>query len=319
MPLFDLLWDDLKAYKPNLTRSNTFQGFWEKNIKEAREQPLNSQVSESDYFSSKVKVHKVTFDGFEDKTPVVGRFIKSAEKLDKTPVIVSFHGYGSSKGTVSDFLGWVLLGFSVFSVDIRGQAGEVPDYARYSTGNITGNMTKGILNPAQYYYKYVFMDCYRAIDYVLTRDDVDGNRLGVTGHSQGGGLSLVMAALHKKVSLTMASVPYLCNFGRAIYVAQQGPYLEILAYLRSHPDDVNRVMDTLSYFDAMNFAPDIKVPTLMSVGLVDPICPPSTIFAAYHHIGATNKELAVFPGMAHEELNVFIEKKMKLASSHLLP
>ena len=310
MPIVDLPLDELRNYKPRLTRTSRFTQFWSENVNQAQEQPLNVQTKPISYFSNKVKVSKVTFEGFIDKSPIVGRFIKSTEHKDKDPTLVFFHGYGSSKGTVSDYLGWIMLGFSVFSIDMRGQSGESPDRAEYNYGNITGHMTKGILNESSYYYRYAYMDCYRAIEYVLTREDIDG-RIGVVGHSQGGGISLAMASLHKKIAIVMSSVPFLCNFGRAVNVAETGPYLEILNYLKTHPDDEYRIMETLSYFDTMNLAPDIKPTTLISVGLVDTTCPPSTIFATYNHVGTVQKDLAIYPGMGHEELNIYIEKKMR--------
>ncbi|MGB9806362.1 MAG: acetylxylan esterase [Thermoproteota archaeon] len=313
MPLVDFSIEELRTYKPSLTRREDFLKFWDENKKQAEEQPLNYNEKRVDYFSSKVEVFKVVYDGFLDKSPIVGYFIKKFEVKNKNPTIVFFHGYGGSKGTISDYLGWVMLGFSVFTIDIRGQSGESPDYAKYTSGSIIGNMTKGILSKDTYYYRYVYMDSYRAINYVLTREDVDENRIGVAGVSQGGGLSIATAALHKRVSLSLPSVPYLCNFERAINVASAGPYLEILNYIKVHPEQEKTVMETLSYFDNMNLAPEVKVPILISVGLIDTICPPSTIFATYQYISSKEKKLEVYPGMGHEEPNIHIEKKMETA------
>ena len=52
-------------------------------------------------------------------------------------------------------------------------------------------------------------------------------------------------------------------------------------------------MKTLSYFDIMNLADRVKVPVLMSIGLIDKVTPPSTVFAAYNHL-ETKKELKAF-------------------------
>lgn len=313
MPLVDLSIEELRTYKPNLTRREDFLKFWDENRKQAEEQPLNYSERRIEYFSSRLEVFKVTYDGFLDKSPITGYFIRRAETKNKNPTIVFFHGYGGNKGTVSDYLSWVMLGFSVFTIDVRGQAGESPDYAKYTSGSIIGNMTKGILNKETYYYRYVYMDSYRAINYILTRNDVDENKIGVAGVSQGGGLSIAMAALHKKVSLSLPSVPFLCNFERAINVASAGPYLEILNYIKAHPEQEETVMETLSYFDNMNLAPEVKSPILISVGLIDTICPPSTVFATYNHISSREKRLEIYPGMGHEEPNIHIEKKMKEA------
>lgn len=318
MPLVDLPLEELKTYKPSLTRREDFLKFWDENKKQAEGQPLNYNEKRIKYFSNKLEVFKVVYDGFLDKSPIVGYFVKRAEIRDKNPTIVFFHGYGGNKGTISDYLGWVMLGFSVFAIDVRGQSGDSPDYARYSSGSIIGNMTKGILSKETYYYRYVYMDSYRAINYVLTRDDVDESRIGVAGVSQGGGLSIAVAALHKKVSLSLPSVPYLCNFERAINVASAGPYLEILNYMKAHPNLEETVMGTLSYFDAMNLAPEVKVPILISVGLVDTVCPPSTIFATYQHISSKEKRLEVYPGMGHEEPSIHVEKKMETAVKYFI-
>ena len=50
----------------------------------------------------------------------------------------------------------------------------------------------------------------------------------------------------------------------------------------------------------MNLAPRIACPVLMSVGLQDVCCPPSTIFAAFNHLDSAEKEMKVFPYNGHE-------------------
>lgn len=317
MPLVDLALKELKNYKPPLTRRGDFKKFWEENVKIAEDQPLNFSEKKVEYFTNRVEVYKILFEGFIDKTPITALFIKDSKNKEASPTIVFFHGYGSSKGVVTDYLGWIMLGFSILAVDVRGQAGEAPDHARYPFGSITGNMTKGIQDKSTYYYRYVYMDCYRAVKYVLERKDVDRNRIGVSGMSQGGGLSIAVTALHPNISIAMPSVPYLCHFDRAVYVAEAGPYLEILNYLRTRPEEEEKIMETLSYFDGMNFAPEIMKPTIFSVGLIDTICPPSTVFAVYNHLGSKDKIIEVYHGMAHEEIGVHVEKKMKFASEYL--
>jgi len=318
MPIVDLQLGELKEYKPPLTRCDDFLAFWDESVKRAEDQPLNEVTQRLDYFAHGVDVSKVTYDGFADRSPIAGLWIRAKKRDEDTPTIIIYHGYGGNKGTVSDHLGWVMLGFSVFAVDVRGHSGESWDYARYSSGNMLANITKGITDLDSYYYKLVYLDCYRAVRYVMSRDGLDLDRIGVTGVSQGGGLSIAVAALHKGVSASMPCVPFLCNFERALNVAAAGPYVDVLNYIKMHPDQETDVMKTLSYFDCMNLAPEVKVPVLMSVGLLDTICPPSTVFATYHHLTAGDKDLAVYPGMGHEELNIHTEKRMSWAVKHLV-
>jgi len=317
MPIVDLPLEQLRGYKPPLTRRGDFSRFWEENMRASREQPLNARVEEVAYPVKRLRVFRLTFDGFMDRTPI-GAWLLRPEEDGPLPAILFFHGYGGNRGHVSDYLGWVLQGYLVMAIDIRGQSGESPDFARYPSGSLTGNMTKGILDKNSYYYRYVYMDCVRALEVLFETEDVAHDRVGVTGVSQGGGLSLVAFALDKRVALSLPEVPYLCHFERAVEVATEGPYLEILGFMKTHPDEVEAVRETLSYFDAMNFATEIDRPILMSVGLIDTICPASTVFATFNHITSNEKELAIYHGMGHESLGVHHEKKVRWAAAHLL-
>jgi cephalosporin-C deacetylase len=317
MPIIDLPLEQLKVYKPPLTRRSDFKNFWDSNKKLSEEQPLNPVLKRLEYPVKKLEAHLLSFEGFLDKTPISSWFIKPVGK-GPFPALLILHGYGGHRGTISDHLGWILQDVAVMAIDIRGQSGDTPDFAKYPPGSITGHMTKGILDKGTYYYRYVYMDCIRALKTLSILDYVDNDRIGVTGASQGGGLTLVVSALGENVSLSLPEIPFLCHFERAVEVAAFDPYLEIPRYLKMHPEDTGKVFETLSYFDAMNFAQDIKCPILMSVGLMDTVCPPSTIFATFNHLASEIKELAIYPGMGHECLNVHREKKVEWVSKYLL-
>ena len=117
--------------------------------------------------------------------------------------------------------------------------------------------------------------------------------------SQGGGISLAVAALDRRPKLAMPEVPYLCHYRRALEVTDRDPYQEIALYCHRYPDREEQAFKTLSYFDNLNLADKIRCPVLASVGLQDLITPPSTIFAAYNRISA-EKEIRVYPYGGHE-------------------
>lgn len=128
MPIVDLPLDELASYKPVLTRTKRFTRFWNENLAQSAEQHLNPKSTDVPYFTDKVRVTRVTFDGFLDKSPIVGHLIKPSAQTGKAPTLVVYHGYSISKGPVTDYLGWALLGFNIFAVDVRGQLGESMDY-----------------------------------------------------------------------------------------------------------------------------------------------------------------------------------------------
>ena len=108
-----------------------------------------------------------------------------------------------------------------------------------------------------------------------------------------------MSALSNKVKALLCDVPFLCHFRRAVQLVDTHPYVEITNFLKTHRDKEKIVFRTLSYFDGVNFAVRAKIAALFSVGLMDTICPPSTVFAAYNHY-AGPKEIRIYPYNGHE-------------------
>ena len=58
-------------------------------------------------------------------------------------------------------------------------------------------------------------------------------------------------------------------------------------------------MRTLAYFDGMHFAARAKGAALFSVALMDDVCPPSTVYAAYNHY-AGPRRIVEYPFNRHE-------------------
>jgi cephalosporin-C deacetylase len=216
---------------------------------------------------------------------------------------VQFQGYSGGRGLPHENNLWALAGYAHLVVDTRGQGwgttvGATPDPVS-SPPSAPGLMTKGILDPATYYYRRVYVDAVRAVAAARSHPRVEATRLAVVGASQGGGLSVVAGALAPGVSAVMADVPFLCHFRRATGIATDGPYLEIARYLASHRDDVERAFTTLGYFDVANLAKRATAPALFSVALMDQVCPPSTCMAAYRLYGGPT-DLRIYEFNDHE-------------------
>ena len=310
--IVDMPLEELRVYRPALTRQPDFDAFWELTLEESAAQPLRVQREPVAYPVGRVAVSHVTYDGFasgrqsaHEVTRIHGWRLTPRDPLrigpdGAQPAIVVFHGYGGGKSLPVAHLRWALQGFSVFAVDTRGQLGDTPDNQPYPSGGVAGHMTRGIDDPHTYYYRFAYMDCVRAVQ--VLREEPEIGPILLTGRSQGGGLTLAVAALStdEQIALAMPDVPYLCHFARAIEIFSDGPYAELVDYWRAHPDRVERNLRTLSYFDGMNLAPRVSRPTLLSLGLLDTICPPSTGFAVYNHLGTGEKTLAVYPFSGHE-------------------
>jgi cephalosporin-C deacetylase len=175
-------------------------------------------------------------------------------------------------------------------------------------------MTRGIFDPRTYYFRRVFTDAARAVEAARSHSNVDAQRIAVTGGSQGGGITLAIAGLVPGLSAVLPDVPFLCHYRRATEITDENPYNEIARFCKVHRNKVETVFDTLAYFDGVNFSVHANAPALFSVGLMDEICPPSTVFAAFNHYNG-QKQIKVYPYNHHEGGETFqnIEKIRFLA------
>lgn len=314
MALYDKPLKELVVYDPPLTRQPDFDAFWQRTLKENARTPVNARFRAVDYPTFGAQVYEATYEGWRG-AHICGWYVQPAGD-GPFPALVQYHGYSGSKMDVYRYLMWTLQGYAVLAVDVRGQSGNSTDPACYTGGHVTGWMTLGIMDPEEYYYRGVYMDCARALDAVASRPEVDAGRIGVMGMSQGGGLTLAVAALDERPVLAMSEMPYLCHYQRAIDMAMRNPYLEIAAYLRIWPEREEQVWRTLSYFDNLNLADRIRCPVLMDVGLQDDICPPSTVYAVYNKI-TSPKAMRVFPYHNHEVVEALWEDKLRWAHRYL--
>ena len=175
---------ELEQYKPSLTRQHDFDAFWEQTLNESADQPLNATLEEVPYPVERVTVYRVHYDGFGPATRIAGWYLVPRdhyrlESEGRTPTIVQYHGYSGGKGVPGSYLHWALQGYCVFTVDTRGQTGDTPDNAHYPSGSFIGYMTKGIDHPSTYYYRYVYMDCVRALDFLRTPAQIKGPTIAV--------------------------------------------------------------------------------------------------------------------------------------------
>lgn len=305
MPFFDMPLNELQNYLPQREEPADFEVFWQQTLAETAQFPLNAQFEPVDEGWQTIEAYDVTFAGFGGQ-PVRGWFLLPRHRTGPLPCVVQYLGYSGGRSFISDWLAWPSLGFAYFVMDTRGQGwahnrpGSTADVAPEGTGpHVPGFMTQGILDPKTYYYRRVFMDAVRALAAVKEHPAVKAEQIAITGASQGGGITLAVAGLDTAVSLAMPNVPFLCHYRRATEIVDTSPYNEITRYCVSHRDKVEAVFRTLSYFDGVNFAARANAQALFSVGLMDDICPPSTVYAAYNHY-AGPKEMAVYRYNNHE-------------------
>ncbi|MEK6646824.1 MAG: acetylxylan esterase [Candidatus Firestonebacteria bacterium] len=312
MASIDMPLEKLRKYKPILTGKKDFSLFWKNTINEARKYPVNPElklVKDSPF--KYMEAYDLTFAGFNGDKIKGWYLLPKFVKKEKLPVVVIYHGYSGGRGQIADYSQWILLGCAVAVMDTRGQGGATGNMLGYSNPSVGGWMTKGILDKNEYYYRAVYTDAVRILDFVFEQPEIDKTCVAITGGSQGGGITIAAAGLDKRITIAIPIIPFLCHFKRAVEISPNGPYVEVAEYIKRYPHYIDKVYDTLSYFDGMNFAANIKARSLWSVTLWDDICPPSTVFAAYNNV-KTKKEIRVYPYNKHEGIPWFDAEKFRV-------
>ena len=286
MPQSDLPIAELRAYTPALDVPMDLDAFWAATLAEARAYDLAVSCTQVETGLTVVDTFDVVFAGFGG-APIRAWLHLPAGRTGPLPVVVEYMGYGGGRGLAHERILFAAAGFAHLVMDTRGQGsgwavGDTPDPDSTGAPFHPGFMTQGILDPQTYYYRRVFTDAVRTVEAARTLDAINPSRVVVTGGSQGGGISLAVAGLMPDLAGVMPDVPFLADFPRAITFVDTDPYSEIVRYLKAHRDHVERVHATLSYFDAANLGRRAAAPALFSVGLMDLICPPSTVYAAYN-------------------------------------
>ena len=319
MPFPDMWPDKVVEYRSSAVCPADFDAFWAETLAEVRAHPLAARFEPVEVGLPVFDVYDVTFAGFGGH-PVKGWFV--APKGGAVDCVVKFIGYNGGRAFPHEHLHWPATGRAVFVMDTRGQgsgwASGVTADPVGSEPSQAGFMTKGIGRQEDYFYRRVFSDAVRAVEAAKAFPGIDPARIAVCGGSQGGGISLAVAGLVPGLAAVMPDVPYLCDFARAVVVATRDPYLEIARYLAVHRNAEAAVLATLNHFDGVHFAARATAPALFSVGLMDTICPPSTVYAAFNAYAAA-KEMVSYTYNDHEGGGPFQEERQRQWLAFVLP
>jgi cephalosporin-C deacetylase len=305
MPLVDMPIEKLRTYAGINPRPDDFDAYWEKALSEMRSVDPKVTIKPAAFQTETVECADLFFTGVKNAR-VHAKLLKPRNPDGKVPATVVFHGYTGRASEWSDLLWHTARGHVVAALDCRGQAGESED-----TGGVRGNTHHGHIirglehGPEHLLYRSIFLDCAQLAGIVMNLPEVDASRVGSTGGSQGGALSLVCAALEPRIRRATATYPFLCDYRRVWEMDMaRDAYAELKTFFRHFdPTHANEQewFRRLGYIDVQFLAPRIRGEVLMACGLMDTVCPPSTQFAAFNKI-TSPKEALFYPDFGHEGL-----------------
>lgn len=276
-----------------------FDTFWAATLHDARNTPARLEHQLVTTALRSVRVENVTFPGYAGD-PVRGWLLTPAAADTPLPIVVQYTGYSDGRGDPLQHLLWASCGFAHFVMDNRGQGIDTADRTRPATDGPDGlHVARGLNDPHDYYYRRLITDAVRAVDCLPAHPLIDSTRMVAAGASQGGGLALAVAALTDHVAALLCDIPFLTSWRHATHVADRGPYADLAELFRSGRARPDTAFATLAYFDGCHFATRATAPALFSVALMDPVCPPATVRAAFDRY-AGPKDLQTWEFSDHE-------------------
>jgi cephalosporin-C deacetylase len=305
MPIVDKPLPELLKYTGRNPCPPDMDAFWDASLAEMR--ALNPKVKLEPFplKTAAAECFDLYFTGVGGSR-IHAKYLRPRKSSKRHPAVVIFHGYSGSSGDWFDKLAWISQGYTVAALDCRGQGGTSQDL-----GGVTGNTYKGQIirglddDPKKLLFRQMFLDTAQLVGIIMKMPEVDPRRVGITGGSQGGGLTLACAALEPRVKLAAPVFPFLCDYQRVWEMdLSVAAYEELRTYFRQFDplhEREKEIFTKLGYIDCQHLAKRIKAEVMMPVGLMDTICPPSTQFAAYNKI-TSKKQLVIYPDFGHEAL-----------------
>lgn len=282
--------------EPKTIMPKDFEAFWKAEIEKNQKIDMLPQLDlVPEKCTPKVKVYSASFQSFKKGSRIYGTLCVPADYDGKCPAILIVPGAGcrSRKGYYTE----AEKGFVTFEVGIHGIPTVMADERIYETlkqGSLLNYPSANVDDKDNYYYKRVFVSCARAVDFLASLDFVDAERIGVMGGSQGGALTITTSYLNPKVKAGAAFYPAMCDLTGYLY--DQGnawPYL-----FKNKKLATKERLETVKYYDVVNFARGVKQPMWVSYGYNDLVVCPTSIQGAINEMPVA-PEVMIVPQSRH--------------------
>ena len=306
MPIVDMPLEKLYRFEGLNERPADMEEYWDRAIAEMEALGTGCELVPAAFRVEGAECYEMYFTGMGGAR-IHCRLARPAKRQGKRPAVCLYHGYTGSCGSFSGLLRWVAAGYVAAAMDCRGQGGSSEDTIVVKGNTHHGHIIRGLddPDPDKLYFRNVFLDAAQMARIVMAMEDVDETRVGATGGSQGGGLTLACAALTPKLNRAAPMVPFLCDYRRVWEMdLDVGAYAELREFFRHFDPRHEReqeIFTKLGYIDNQHLAHRIRAEVKMFTGLMDTICPPSTQFAAYNKI-TSKKSVVIYPDFGHEGL-----------------
>lgn len=288
--------------RPYTREPADFAAFWQTCLDEQARFPLKyTRTRAEEYCTDRVECYLVKLQLNSRGQAVYGYlFYPRGAQPGSCPVVLCPPGAGIK--TIKEPLrhkyyaeeGCIRFEMEIHGLDPTMSEEAFREISAAFNGRENGYLTNGLDNRDHYYMKRVYLACVRAVDLLTSLPEWDGRNVIVQGGSQGGALALVTAGLDKRVTACVANHPALSDMA-GYRAGRAGGYPH---FFRTEGMDTADKLQTMAYYDVVNFARRIRVPVRMTWGYNDDVCPPTTSYIVYNLLEGP-KEALITPVNEH--------------------
>ena len=301
--------------KPFAQEPKDFDDFWKKALDEARQIDLNpTKVLLPERCTKDVNVYEISYHNNRWGSKMYG-VLSVPVKPGKYPALLRVPGAGVrpySGDTYTATGKCIVLEIGIHGVPVTMEQKVYDDLANAA---LNGYWDTNLENPDRNAYKRVVTGAVRGVDMIASLDEWDGKTVGVTGSSQGGFLSLAVAALDKRVTFLAAVHDAMCDYEAELHgVAGGWPHY----FYHAKMNAITKArLEGTRYYDGVNFARRITVPGWYSFGYNDEVVPPTSAYGLYNTIKAP-KILSLYQMTGHFWYQEQWDEWLEFLTNHLL-
>lgn len=306
--------------RPYCQEPKDFDAFWKKALDAARNNDLNpTKRLLPERCTKDMNVYEVSYVNNNWNSRMFG-ILSVPVKPGKYPALLRVPGAGVRPYSGDTYTApgkCIVLEIGVHGIPVTMEQNVYDDL---HNGALDGYWNFNVAEPDKNYYKRVVTGAVRGVDFIASLPEWDGKTIGVTGASQGGFLSLAVAALDKRITFLGVVHDAMCDYEAELHNVGGGWPHTIYWDMKSGLDKnlINLKVEGGRYYDGVNFARRVTQPGWYSFGYNDEVVPPTSSYSTYNIVTAP-KTLSVYQMTGHywyqeqwDEWQDFLRKQMGL-------
>ena len=303
---------DAEKIRPGFDDPKDFEKFWSGQLKKMRKCKMDAQLTPAEFpsnvskFKDKCELHALKINMPEGRP--VHAYISWPKNADPAslPIMIYLHGAGYSCSNASNAVRWAAKANGVIAIDINahGYPDDQPKeyYDALAKGELKDYRSRKVTDHESFYFRLMYLRAVRALDFATTLPMWDGKRIMTMGGSQGGAQAIAVASIDKRVGAVYAHVPAVTDLAGHLQ-NHRGGWPKYDRQMKKK-DNLENEMAVLPYYDGAIMIQHTKAKLWIEAGLIDTVCPPECVIAAFNVAVSPDKTLYTFPYRPHSDSKI---------------